>query len=151
LSPESRNCRQTSRGKALYLHLVDPRAGRRFVATQAHPTDCYGRSKLAAESAVCAAGVPFTILRPVIAHGLHAKGNFKRLVRLASKPLPLPFLGLTSQRSFLGIDNFISAVLFVLNHSSTVAETYLVADSTPFTLSEIVTMLRKAQVISRTL
>src|SRR5882672_551635 len=32
---------------------------------EARPTDNYGRSKLAAESAVRASGVPFTILRPV--------------------------------------------------------------------------------------
>jgi nucleoside-diphosphate-sugar epimerase len=112
---------------------------------EAHPTDCYGRSKLAAESAVRAAGVPFTILRPVIVYGPHPKGNFKSLVRLALKPLPLPFFGLNNRRSLLGIDNFISAVLFVLNNPSTVGETYLVADSTPLTLPEIVTMLRKAQ------
>lgn len=111
----------------------------------AHPTDCYGRSKLAAESAVRAAGVPFTNLRPVIVYGPHPKGNFRSLVRLAATPLPLPFLGLNSRRSLLGIDNFISAVLFVLNNPSTVGETYLVGDSTPLTLPEIVTMLRKAQ------
>jgi nucleoside-diphosphate-sugar epimerase len=33
------------------------------------PTDAYGRSKLAAEDAVRAAGVPFTILRPVLIVG----------------------------------------------------------------------------------
>ena len=33
------------------------------------PTDAYGRSKLAAEDAVRAAGVPFTILRPVLIYG----------------------------------------------------------------------------------
>jgi len=111
----------------------------------AHPTDCYGRSKLAAESAVRDAGVPFTILRPVIVYGPRPKGNFRSLIQLASMPLPLPFFGLNSRRSLLGIDNFISAVRFVLNNPSTVGETYLVADSTPLTLPEIVTMLRKAQ------
>jgi UDP-glucose 4-epimerase len=33
------------------------------------PTDFYGRSKLAAEDAVRSAGVPFTILRPVLIYG----------------------------------------------------------------------------------
>jgi nucleoside-diphosphate-sugar epimerase len=33
------------------------------------PTDAYGRSKLAAERAVAASGVPFTILRPVLVYG----------------------------------------------------------------------------------
>jgi nucleoside-diphosphate-sugar epimerase len=113
-------------------------------ADEAHPTDNYGRTKLAAESAVHAACVPFTILRPVIVYGPHPKGNIKSLVRLALRPLPLPFFGFNNRRSLLSIDNFVSAVLFVLNNPSTVGETYLVADSTPLTLPEIVTMLRKA-------
>src|SRR5262249_46624473 len=55
-----------------------------------HPTDAYGRSKLAAEDAVRAAGVPFTILRPVLIYGAGVKGNFARLMELARKPWPLP-------------------------------------------------------------
>ena len=47
------------------------------------PTDFYGRSKLAAEDAVRAAGVPFTILRPVLIYGPNVKGNFARLMALA--------------------------------------------------------------------
>ena len=57
------------------------------------PSDIYGRSKLAAELAVRAAGVPFTILRPVVIYGPHPKGNFKLIVRLALSPLPLPLAG----------------------------------------------------------
>jgi nucleoside-diphosphate-sugar epimerase len=41
------------------------------------PTDAYGRSKLAAERAVVASGVPFTILRPVLVYGPGVKGNFR--------------------------------------------------------------------------
>ena len=49
------------------------------------PTDAYGRSKLAAEDAVRAAGVPFTILRPVLIYGPGVKGNLARLIELARK------------------------------------------------------------------
>jgi UDP-glucose 4-epimerase len=44
------------------------------------PTDAYGRSKLAAEEAVRLAGVPFTILRPVLLYGPGARGNLARLM-----------------------------------------------------------------------
>jgi nucleoside-diphosphate-sugar epimerase len=54
------------------------------------PTDAYGRSKLAAEAAVAAAGVPYTILRPVLIYGPGLKGNLAALARLAALPLPLP-------------------------------------------------------------
>ena len=109
------------------------------------PTDQYGSSKLAAEMAIKSAHLPFTILRPVVVYGPHPKGNFRTLVRLASLPLPLPVKGLTARRSLLGIDNLISAIAFVLNNQRAFGQTLLVADPTPLTLPEIITMLRKAQ------
>jgi UDP-glucose 4-epimerase len=112
---------------------------------EAHPTDPYGRSKLAAESAVRAASVPFTILRPVVVYGPHPKGNFKSVAQLAASSWPLPFGGFNSRRSLLGIDNLISAILFVLNNPATVGETYLVADLKPISIRELFTMLRKAR------
>jgi UDP-glucose 4-epimerase len=109
------------------------------------PTDAYGRSKLAAETAVRACGVPFTILRPVVIYGPNARANIRSLVRLAKLPLPLPFAGLTSRRSLLGVDNLISVVLFALATPATAGETFLVADPHPATIQEIFTMLRRAQ------
>jgi UDP-glucose 4-epimerase len=109
------------------------------------PTDAYGRSKLAAEAAVRACGVPFTILRPVVIYGPNARANIRSLVRLASLPLPLPFAGLTSRRSLLGLDNLISVVRFALANPATAGETFLVADPRPATIQEIFTMLRRAQ------
>ena len=112
---------------------------------QSRPTDNYGRSKLAAELAVRAAGVPFTILRPVVVYGPNPNGSIKLMVWLASLPLPLPFANFNSRRSLLGIDNLISAIFFVLNNSSTLGETYLIADPKPVTVCELFTMLRRAQ------
>ncbi len=110
-----------------------------------HPTDAYGRSKLAAEQAVRAAGVPFTIFRPVIIYGPNPKGNMRTLVWFAKLPIPLPFGSFTGRRSLLGIDNFISAITFALNNSATAGETYLLADPTPMTIGEILAVLRKIQ------
>jgi len=110
-----------------------------------HPTDYYGRSKLAAELAVRSTGVPFTILRPVAIYGPHPKGNIKKLFQLASLPVPLPFKAFNNRRSLLGIDNLIAAIIFVLNNQATVGEKFLVADPAPLTLSELFTILRKAR------
>jgi len=109
------------------------------------PTNQYGRSKLAAEQAVQAAGVPFTIFRPVVIYGPHPKGNIRTLVRLARSSLPLPVASFTSRRSVLAVDNLISAIIFALNNPVTIGETYLVADSKAMTIGEILTMLRKIQ------
>jgi UDP-glucose 4-epimerase len=109
------------------------------------PTDNYGRSKLAAESALRASRVPFTILRPVAVYGTSAGGNFRALMRIASMPVPLPFAAFNNRRSLLSIENFNSAVIFALNSQATIGETYLVADPEPITVREIFMTLREAQ------
>src|SRR5438045_1068832 len=52
------------------------------------PTSAYGRAKLAAETAVRDAGVPYTILRPVLVCGPGASGNLAKLLKLAALPVP---------------------------------------------------------------
>jgi UDP-glucose 4-epimerase len=109
------------------------------------PIDAYGRSKLAAENAVCAAGVPFTILRPVLIYGVGVRGNLARLVELARTPWPLP-LGLCRNRhSLLARQNMIGAIHFVLQQPLSRNETYIVADPTALTLAEIVAAMRAGQ------
>jgi len=111
----------------------------------AAPVDVYGRSKLAAEEAVRAAGVPFTILRPVVLYGPEAKGNVALLARAAASRLPLPVKDFSNRRSFLGIDNFISALAFVLSTPVTTGETYVVADpGIPPSISGAIAALRQA-------
>jgi len=109
------------------------------------PTDFYGRSKLAAEDAVRAAGVPFTILRPVLIYGPNVKGNFARLMALARKPWPLPLGLCRNRRSLLARRNLIDAVHFAVASSVAKGETYVVADPDPLTLAEIVTALRAGE------
>jgi len=117
------------------LHETDP----------SHPTDAYGRSKLAAEDAVRAAGLPFTILRPVLIYGSGVKGNLERLMRLAQKPWPLPFGLCRNRRSLLARQNLIGAIHHTLQSPAAKGETYIVADQTPLTLAEIVTALRAGE------
>jgi nucleoside-diphosphate-sugar epimerase len=107
-----------------------------------HPIDAYGRSKLAAEAAVRAAGVPFTILRPVLIYGPGVKGNLARLMELARSPYPLPFGLCRNRRSLLARQNLIDAIHFVLEQPAAKGETYIVADPAPLTLAEIVGALR---------
>ena len=107
-----------------------------------HPTSAYGRSKLAAEQAVRAANVAFTILRPAIIYGPGVKGNMARLVRLAQSPWPLPFGSFANCRSILARQNMIGAIHFVLGTPATAGETYVVADPTPLSLADMIATLR---------
>ena len=107
------------------------------------PTNYYGRSKLAAEQSIRASAIPFTIFRPVVIYGPNPKGNMRTLVRLAQSSVPLPIASFTSRRSILGIENFISAIIFALNTPATIGEIYILADSKPMTVGEILTTLRE--------
>jgi nucleoside-diphosphate-sugar epimerase len=110
------------------------------------PSDGYGRSKLAAEAAVRAAGVPFSILRPVPLYGPGVKGNFGLLLRAAQSRWPLPIKDFVNRRSLLGIDNLVSALEFVLCAATTLDETYIVADpGIPPRLADVMAILRQAQ------
>ena len=109
------------------------------------PVEAYGRSKLAAEDAIRAAGLPFTILRPTLIYGPGVKGNLANLIRIARSPWPLPFGAMRNRRSLLGRDNLVAAIHLVLTTPATVNETYLAADPAPLTMAEIVGALRAGQ------
>jgi nucleoside-diphosphate-sugar epimerase len=106
------------------------------------PNNAYGRSKLVAEEAVRASGVSFTILRPVVIYGDGEKGNFATVHKISRLPIPLPFGGLTAQRSVLSVQNFCSAVAMALTNPSARGETFIVSDPTPLTVSEVISRYR---------
>jgi UDP-glucose 4-epimerase len=113
-------------------------------ADVARPTDAYGRTKLAAEAAVRASGVPCTILRPVLIYGPGVKGNLASLLRLAALPIPMPFARLTNRRSMLALDNLIAAVRFALDDARAVNETFIVSDPDALSVAETISILRVA-------
>ena len=87
-----------------------------------HPTDAYGRSKLAAEAAVRTSNVPFTILRPVLIYGPGVKGNLASLLDLVGSPWPLPFGALRNRRSLLARENLVAAIHLSLAEPATAAQ-----------------------------
>lgn len=120
------------------------------VITEAHaprPTDGYGRSKLAAESAteeaLSGSRTRWTALRPVLVYGPNVKGNMAALLRLAASPAPLPFAMMKSRRSLLSVANLISAITHTLEEKITDDGPYIVADDEPATVGEIIAGLRR--------
>jgi nucleoside-diphosphate-sugar epimerase len=106
------------------------------------PNNPYGRSKLAAELAVRASGVSFTILRPVVIYGQGEKGNFATVHRISRLPIPLPFGALTAQRSVLSVENFNSAIATALASPRARGEMFIVSDPTPLTVPEVIARYR---------
>jgi nucleoside-diphosphate-sugar epimerase len=107
------------------------------------PTDVYGRAKLDAERLVAASGVGYTVLRPAVVYGKGVKGNIATLATLAKTPMPLPFAGLDNHRSLLALDNLVSAIAHVLTAGTARNETFLVADTEPITIADLVSAMRE--------
>jgi len=108
------------------------------------PSNAYGRSKLAAEYAIRASGVSYTILRPVVIYGDGEKGNLATVHQISRLPVPLPFGGLTAKRSVLSVQNFCSAVELVLTDSRARGETLIVSDLAPVAVPELIARYRAA-------
>jgi nucleoside-diphosphate-sugar epimerase len=102
------------------------------------PNNAYGRSKFAAEQAIRAADISFTILRPVVIYGEGEKGNFATVHRISRLPIPLPFGSLSAQRSVLSIQNFNSAVETALDNPRAQGETFIVSDPAPVTVADLI-------------
>jgi nucleoside-diphosphate-sugar epimerase len=102
------------------------------------PNNAYGRSKLAAESAIRATDVSFTILRPVVVYGEGEKGNFAFVHKISRLPVPLPFGGLKAKRSVLSVENFCSAVELALTNPRARGEILIVSDRSPLSIPELI-------------
>ena len=72
------------------------------------PEGAYAASKVAAERALLDATLyhaTLAIVRPPLVYGPEVRGNFRRLLRLASAPLPLPVARAVALRSLVSVDN----------------------------------------------
>lgn len=106
------------------------------------PINAYGRSKLAAEQAIRAAGGSFTILRPVVIYGEGEKGNLATIRKISQLPFPLPFGGFTALRSVLSVQNLSSAITTALTDPRARGETFIVSDPTPVTVADLIARYR---------
>jgi len=111
------------------------------------PSDAYGRSKLAAERhlawALSASATTWVALRPTLVYGPGVKGNMRTLFALARRRLPLPLGALDAPRSLVSLANLASAIEHALVSGAVAGGTYIVADSDPVTVPEIIAALRQ--------
>jgi nucleoside-diphosphate-sugar epimerase len=112
-----------------------------------HPTDAYGRSKLAAERELAAlsanGSMDYAALRPVLVYGPGVKGNMAALVTLAQSPWPLPLGALTARRSILAIENLCAAIEAVIAAPAPLNRPLIVADPDALTVGEMVAAMRQ--------
>lgn len=109
------------------------------------PDDPYAQSKLYAEQYLLSisqnTGMEIVILRPPLVFGPGVKANFLKMLQLVNKGWPLPFRRIKNKRSFVFIDNLVSAICAVTIEPKAANQIYLVADDESWSLSDLLDFL----------
>lgn len=112
------------------------------------PHDAYAVSKYEAEQGLRKlanqTGLEVVIIRPPLVYGGAAPGNFRSLINLASKPIPLPFASVNNKRSMVYVGNLVDLIVRCIHHPSAANETFLVSDGDDVSLRSLLTMMRSA-------
>ena len=111
-------------------------------------SDPYSLSKSKAEEGLIEISreseLEFTIIRPPLIYGPGVKANFRSLMMLAAKNLPLPFGNFNNKRSFVSLKNLVDLILTCINHPKAANQVFLVSDDYDISTSELVIKLSVA-------
>lgn len=112
------------------------------------PQDPYAVSKFEAEQQLLAlgkeTGLEVVIIRPPLVYGPGVKGNFRRLIKLVKKSIPLPLAGINNSRSLVNIQNLCSLIEACLIHPKAADEVFLVSDGQDLSTSELFAQIAQA-------
>lgn len=114
-------------------------------STPPAPKDPYGRSKLEAEQALARAAeghaMTWTVVRPPLVYGPGAPGNFRRLVELVRRGVPLPLAAAHAPRSYVGIDNLVSALVSVSTHPNAANRCFVISDGQDVGTADLIRLI----------
>lgn len=103
--------------------------------------DPYGLSKYEAEQALLElskqTGLEVVIIRPVLIYGPNVKANFKSMVGLASKKLPLPIGCLDNKRSMVSIYNLVDLIHTCMTHPNANGEVFIASDQDDISVKQL--------------
>lgn len=109
------------------------------------PEDPYGISKMEAENelkAVCkATDMERVIIRPPLVYGAGVKANFKTLMNLVHRRIPLPLASVRNQRSFIYLGNLVDSIIICMTHHAAAGQTYLVSDDRDVSTPELIRLI----------
>lgn len=112
------------------------------------PEDAYGVSKCEAEQGLLeiarATGLEVVIIRPPLVYGPGVKGNFKSLVSIAHKNLPLPLGAVHNKRSLVALDNLVDLIITCIDHPAAAGQTFLVSDDQDVSTTELLKLMTLA-------
>lgn len=112
------------------------------------PLDIYAISKWEAEQALRniekETGLEVVIVRPALVYGEGVKANFLKLLSVVHLGIPLPFSSLENKRSFIYLQNLVSALSACAVDYRAAGATFHVADDASLSLSRLVSELARA-------
>lgn len=108
------------------------------------PSDPYGISKLEAEAAVreaAGSALEWTALRPPLVYGPGVGANFRKLMELVRRGLPLPLGLVRNRRSLVYVGNLADAVVHCLGHPGAADRCFFVQDGEPLAVPDLIRRL----------
>jgi nucleoside-diphosphate-sugar epimerase len=119
-----------------------------FISTTAIFTQLNAGSKsvrLAAEEAIQASRLDFTILRPTMIYGSPRDRNMWRLIRLLRITPIMPIFGDgESLQQPIFVDDVVQAVLLALKTDATIGKSYNIAGNAPLTYNQVIDTVASA-------
>lgn len=111
------------------------------------PDDCYGVAKLAAERRLqrLSPAMRVVILRPPLVYGPGVGANFRALLGLVGRGLPLPFGSVHNRRSLLYVGNLTAAVLRCLERADVGSGTFHLSDGDGVSTPDLIREIARAQ------
>jgi UDP-glucose 4-epimerase len=112
------------------------------------PMDDYGRTKLEAEISLkdyCASqNLELVLIRPPLIYGAQVKANFKHLVQICKKTIPLPFGSICNKRSLISLQNLNNFIELCCIHPAAANQTFLISDDHDVSTTELIKTIRWA-------
>lgn len=111
--------------------------------------DPYGLSKYEAEQALLSlaktTNLEVVIIRPVLIYGPNVKANFKSMIALSAKKLPLPIGCLDNKRSMVSVYNLADLIDTCLMHPNAKNQVFLASDQDDISVKQLFEKLAHCQ------
>ncbi len=112
------------------------------------PVDPYGISKMEAEQGLLniseLGGMDVTIIRPVLVYGPGVRANFRTLMRLVDRRVPLPLKTIDNRRSMIFVDNLADLVRHAITHPEAANRHFLASDGEDLSTAGLIESLANA-------
>lgn len=113
-----------------------------------NPAEWYAQSKWQAEQGLWdiqrATGMELVVIRPPLAYGPGAPGNFGSLIRWVQRGVPLPLGAIHNQRTLIALDNLVDLIIRCIDHPAAANDLFLAGDAQDLSTSELLRAVARA-------